>query len=65
MGAGRVRPLSRRCQKCLRATGASIRATYALTNGRAVTRTLCEHCALHDDTPAINCVQCYPTAASL
>lgn len=49
-----------RCQLCLRA-GELFGVTHVLTNGSGVVRRrLCEHCALHDDTPAMHCNQCFP-----
>lgn len=49
-----------RCQRCLRA-GEVFHVTRANVHGTAaVTDRLCEHCGLHEDTPAIGCVQCFP-----
>jgi hypothetical protein len=49
-----------RCQKCLRA-GEIIGVSQAGGNGLFIIRRwLCEHCAIHADTPAMGCGQCFP-----
>lgn len=44
--------------------GELIPVTYALPSGPPVTRRLCVHCAIHEDTPAMNCVQCFPNSVA-
>ena len=48
-----------RCQRCLRA-GDLVTVSDFLRSGQR----LCEHCALHLDTPAMNCEQCFPKLPS-
>jgi hypothetical protein len=54
-----------RCQRCTFA-GEVVPVTYALPAGdRPVTRRLCEHCAFHGDTPAMDCARCMRGKESL